>query len=246
MNSAARGGHSPRAGTVCRGPDVAASSQGRLCLHPMPWSGEPTCTVVPAEGAGGTSPAVGLSSLTLYLVKEPVEETSGRLPGGPVHTREPSGEGLGHRGICASSDQHVEGGGSVHGPGKREHTPGLGSAVSLFIASPKVPRGAHRRPGRPLKPVHFGAESLGGERTEGGLEESQCPCRGATGSRDHVGTPEVDLRVKVHARTQPSGSLQKRVSSRHGPCRGWSYILPCGLTASFHTHRLYFNDNTKK
>lgn len=112
VDSAARGGHSPRAGTVCRGPDMAVSSQGRLCLHPMPWSGEPTCTVVPAEAAGGTSPAVGLSSLTLRLVKEPVEETSGRLPGGPVHTREPSGEGLGCRGICASSDQHVEGGGS--------------------------------------------------------------------------------------------------------------------------------------
>lgn len=110
--------------------------------------------------AGGTSPAVGLSSLTLHLVKKPVEGMSRRLPGGPVCTRELSGEGLGRRGICASSDQHAEGGGSVRGPGKREHTPGLGSAVSLFIASLKVPRGAHRRPGRPLKPVHFGAESL--------------------------------------------------------------------------------------
>lgn len=36
------------------------------------------------------------------------------------------------------------------------------------------------------------------------------------------------------------------MSSRHGLCRGWSYILPCGLTASFHTQSLYFNDNSKK
>lgn len=40
------------------------------------------------------------------------------------------GEGLGRPGICASSDQHAEGGGSVHRPGKQVHTPGLGSAVS--------------------------------------------------------------------------------------------------------------------
>lgn len=112
--------------------------------------------------------------------------------------------------------------------------------------SPKVPRGAHRRPGRPLKPVRFGAESLRGERTEEGLEESVPVQRSHRVTRATWGTPEGDLRAKVHARTQPSGSLQKRVSSRRGPCGGWSYILPCGLTASFHTQRLYFNDNSKK
>ena len=58
------------------------------CLHPTPRSGELTCTVVPAEGAGGTPPAVRLSSLPLHLVKELAEGMSGHLPGGPVHTRE--------------------------------------------------------------------------------------------------------------------------------------------------------------
>lgn len=77
----------------------------------------------------------------------------------------------------------------MHGPGKREHTPGLGSAVSLFIASPKVPRGAHRRPGRPLKPVRFGAESLEGRTDRGGFGRVSARAEEPQGHASHVGHP---------------------------------------------------------
>lgn len=164
--TAQRGGHSLRAGT--RLPKTRHGS----CL-----------------GAGGRHmrPQWGSSSLTLHLVKTVEGMSRGASPG-----RVPSvPESCLARGwdagasVLPQTNMRRRGLRARLGSGSCARTRQCGWFVHRITQGS---RGAHRRPWTPTEASAFWCrKSGGGERTEEGLEESQCPCRGATGSHEPVG-----------------------------------------------------------
>jgi len=91
----------------------------------------------------------------------------------------------------------------VHGPGKREHTPGLGSAVSLFIAITQGSKRCSPKAWTPTEASAFWCRKSGGENGQRRVWKSQCPCRGATGSLEPRGAPlrGTSVRRFTHARS---------------------------------------------